>query len=351
MRADAMTFESRRKEENGDVFREGGEHPAKTLRAVISATDACGQLAQRRRHPVPFPGGLFDPEGAAALALITTRPATPSAALNSIASQGMTSEPIRFTDGTGYDRFMGVWSRLAGQRFLDWLAPNPGQRLLDVGCGNGAFTQLIAEQCAPASLVGIDPSEAQLDFARKHPLLESVSFVNADAMALPFPDNAFDVAVMPLVIFFVPEPAKGVAEMARVVAPGGAVAAYAWDMEGGGFPYQKVNETLAALGRPTPRPPSPEASRLAVLSDLWATAGLSDIHTRAIEVERTFADMDDLWTTLLGGPSAGQAIAAMDEPERSSFRALLATRLQPDGSGPITLKGRAHAIRGTVPVT
>ena len=260
----------------------------------------------------------------------------------------MSNEPIRFTDGTGYDRFMGVWSRLAGQTFLDWISPNPGQRWLDVGCGNGAFTQLIAGQCAPASLVGIDPSDAQLDFARKHPLLESVSFVNADAMALPFPNNAFDLAVMPLVIFFVPEPAKGVAEMARVVAPGGTVAAYAWDMEGGGFPYQQVNETLASVGRPTPRPPSPEASRLAVLSDLWATAGLSDIHTRAIEVERTFADVDDLWTTLLGGPSAGQAIAAMDEQERSSFRDLLGARLQPDGCGPITLKGRAHAIRGTV---
>ena len=88
-----------------------------------------------------------------------------------------------------------------------------------------------------------------------------------------------------------------------------------------------------------------------MLSDLWATAGLSDIHTRAIEVERTFADVDDLWTTLLGGPSAGQAIAAMDEQERSSFRALLASRLQPHGCGPITLKGRAHAIRGIVPLT
>jgi hypothetical protein len=63
----------------------------------------------------------------------------------------MSSEPIRFTDGTGYDRFMGVWNRLAGQTFLDWIAPSPGQRWLDVGCGNGAFTQLIAEQCAPAS--------------------------------------------------------------------------------------------------------------------------------------------------------------------------------------------------------
>jgi len=261
----------------------------------------------------------------------------------------MTSEQIRFTDGTGYDRFMGVWSRLAGQIFLDWIAPKPGQRWLDVGCGNGAFTQLIAEQCAPSSLVGIDPSDAQLDFARKHPLLESVSFVNADAMALPFPENAFDLAVMPLVIFFVPKPAQGVAEMAQVVAPGGTVAAYAWDMEGGGFPYRDVTETLSAVGRPTPMPPSPEASRLEVLRDLWATAGLGDLQTNVIAVERTFADFEDFWSTLLGGPSAGQALRAMNEEERSGFRDLLRARLQPAGSGPITLSARAHAIRGTVP--
>jgi len=182
--------------------------------------------------------------------------------LNFIASQGMTSEPIRFTDGTGYDRFMGVWSRLAGQLFLDWIAQNPCQRWLDVGCGNGAFTQLIAEQCAPASLVGIDPSEAQLDFARKHPLLESVSFVNADAMALPFPETTFDLMVMPLVIVFVPEPAKGVAEMARVVAPGGTVAAYAMGHGGWGVPLSARQRNPCNHrpgpypGPPVPRPPA-----------------------------------------------------------------------------------------------
>jgi hypothetical protein len=68
-------------------------------------------------------------------------------------------------------------------------------------------------------------------------------------------------------------------------------------------------------------------------------------------VERIFSNYDDLWNTLLSGPSAGQAIAAMDEQERSSFRELLGARLQPDGCGPITLKGRAHAIRGTVSLT
>jgi ubiquinone/menaquinone biosynthesis C-methylase UbiE len=59
-------------------------------------------------------------------------------------------------------------------------------------------------------------------------------------MAMPFESNAFDAAVMPLVLFFVPVPAKGVAEMARVVRPGGIVSAYAWDMEGGGFPYASL---------------------------------------------------------------------------------------------------------------
>jgi ubiquinone/menaquinone biosynthesis C-methylase UbiE len=173
--------------------------------------------------------------------------------------------------------------------------------------------------------------------------------VNADAMALPFSDDAFDLAVMPLVIFFVPEPVQGVAEMARVVAPGGTVAAYAWDMEGGGFPYQSVNETLGAVGRAVPMPPSVGSSRLEALSDLWVTAGLGDIYTRVITVERTYPDFNDLWNTVLGGPSAGQALAAMSEEERTHFRELLQARLQPAGSGSITLAGRAHAIRGKVP--
>ncbi len=108
-----------------------------------------------------------------------------------------------------------------------------------MGCGNGAFTQLVAEQNKPLALVGIDPSEAQLAYARQHPLLQCVDFVNADAMALPFPDEAFDLAVMPLVIFFVPEPVQGVAEMARVVAPGGTVAAYALGYGGWGLPVSE----------------------------------------------------------------------------------------------------------------
>src|SRR5690349_22723329 len=186
-------------------------------------------------------------------------------------------EAIRFEDGRAYERYMGVWSRLVGERFLDWLAPPANARWLDIGCGNGAFTEMIADRCAPAFVAGVDPAEGQLAFARKRPRLRAVEFRQGDAMALPFADVTFDVAVMPLVIFFVPDPAKGVAEMARVVRPGGIVSAYAWEMDTGGFPYYTLQAEMRALGFAPPQPPNAAASRQDVLRDLWAAAGLTAV--------------------------------------------------------------------------
>ena len=61
---------------------------------------------------------------------------------------------------------MGTWSRLTGETFLDWLAPPQGAAWVDIGAGNGAFTELIAARCKPSSIDGVDPSEGQLKFAR-----------------------------------------------------------------------------------------------------------------------------------------------------------------------------------------
>ena len=121
---------------------------------------------------------------------------------------------------------------------------------------------MLAERCAPAALRGIDPSAEQIAFARAQPALAAARFDVGDAMALPYADDAFDAAVMALVIFFVPEPARSIAEMARVVRPGGGVSTYAWDILGGGFPYATLQEEMAALGPPPLWPPSAEASRM-----------------------------------------------------------------------------------------
>jgi SAM-dependent methyltransferase len=260
----------------------------------------------------------------------------------------MSTEEIKFRDGASYERYMGLWSRLAGEAFLDWLGPRPGLRWLDVGCGNGAFTEMLAERCAPASLHGIDPSQAQLDFARTRPALRSADFRPGDAMALPFPDGAFDAAVMPLVIFFVPQPAVGVTEMARVVAPGGVVCAYAWDMLGGGFPYAGLVEELKAMGVDVPKPPHPEASEMAAFRELWAQAGLEAIETHAFTVQRSFAGFDDYWQTILGAPSAGPKLGAMAAAEIATLQDRLRVRLAGGGSGPFTVAARCHAIKGLV---
>ncbi len=262
----------------------------------------------------------------------------------------METNAIRFDDGAAYEQYMGKWSQLAGNAFLQWLAPKPGRRWLDVGCGGGAFTEMLVERCAPKSVEGIDPAEGQLSFARARRGSSLARFQLGDAMALPFPDDTFDAAVMPLVIFFVPEPAQGVAEMVRVVCPGGIVAAYTWDMAGHGFPYDALQTEMRALGVDVPAPPSPDASRMDALRELWTGAGLEGVETREICVDRTFTDFDDYWLTILGGPSVSARLAAMTPEQRAHLQARMRSLLPADTTGRITCGARANAIKGRVAI-
>ena len=260
------------------------------------------------------------------------------------------TDHIRFDDGAAYERYMGTWSRLAGEAFLDWLAPAPGLRWLDVGCGNGAFTELIVERCAPAAVDGIDPSEGQLAFARTRPTLGNARFRQGDAMAQPFPDGTFDAAVMPLVIFFVPDPARGVGEMARVVSAGGTVSAYAWDLPGGGFPYEVLHNEMREMGIAVPTPPSPDASGMEVVRELWTGAGLEAIETREITVQRTFADFNDYWTTIFMAPSVGGKLTAMTAADAAVLKERMLSHLPADVHGRITYTAKANAVKGRVPM-
>jgi ubiquinone/menaquinone biosynthesis C-methylase UbiE len=208
---------------------------------------------------------------------------------------------------------------------------------------------VLVDRCNPTEVIGIDPSEEQLAFARNRPAVRLAEFRQGDLMALPFPDERFDSAVMALVIFFARDPAKGVSEMRRVVRPGGTVASYIWDMLGGGSPSEPVHVEMRAMGVTLPSPPSLAASRMDVLQALWNGAGLEATDTREITVERTFADFAEFWTTTLLNPSVGPAVALMPPDDVETLKVRVRARLPSDGTGKITCIARANAIKGSRP--
>jgi ubiquinone/menaquinone biosynthesis C-methylase UbiE len=251
-----------------------------------------------------------------------------------------------FTNGEAYERLMGRWSRNVGTQFLDWLDLPKGLRCLDVGCGNGAFTEVLAARVAPSELAGIDPSEEQLAFAKTREGVKPAQFRVGDAQALPFDDGSFDVAIMALVISFVPDPAKAVSEMARVVGPGGVVATYMWDVVANSQPHGPCYTTMSALGMPIASRPS-NASELSVMRSLWEQAGMDSIETRVIEIPVTFSDFDDFWdsNSTPAGP-VGKAVEKLSAADRERVRAHLRERLPQDAAGRIAYQARAHAVKG-----
>ena len=260
----------------------------------------------------------------------------------------MSVPEIRFDDGAAYDRMMGVWTQFVGSQFLEWLEPAKGKGWLDVGCGTGAFTQQIIDISMPVAVDGVDPSAAQIDFASKRPGASLARFRTGDAMVLPYDDNAFDVAVMALVIFFVPQPEVSIAEMKRTVRPGGTVGTYVWDVHGGGMPPEPIFRVLRSLAIDHPLPPRSDVSGKAELLRLWQEAGLRDIEQQVFTVERRFESFDDFWDITTSSASLTRIFTEIKHDILQDIRQRLREDLPTADDGSITYSAHANAIKGVV---
>ncbi|MDR3489211.1 MAG: class I SAM-dependent methyltransferase [Bradyrhizobium sp.] len=261
----------------------------------------------------------------------------------------MSDAATLFADGAAYERRMGRWSRLVGEIFLDWLAAPAGLRWLDVGCGNGAFTEVLITRCAPAALSAVDPSEGQLSYARTRAGAELAEFRVGDAQALPYADRSFDAAAMALAISFVPDPLKAAREMMRVVKPGGLVATYMWDLPGGGVPVAPMYRTLQSLGIAVSMPGT-EVSQRDGMQTLWTQAGLQSIETRVIRIPVAYTGFDEFWESyrVPEGP-AGLAIRKMSPPEIERLKVRLREQLPIAADGSISYEAFANAVKGRAP--
>lgn len=255
--------------------------------------------------------------------------------------------------GNAYEPYVGRWSGLVAAEFLDWIDVAPDRRWLDAGCGTGALSEVILRRAAPRQVIGLDASEAFVAFARTRLSDPRIGFQVGDACSLPFEDATFDAAVAGLMLNFVPEPARALAEMRRAVRQGGTVAVYVWDYAGEMQLMRRFWDAAVALdssarsldeGR---RFPICQPERLLAL---FREAGLEAAESRVIDVPTIFRDFDDYWSPFLGGQGpAPSYCVSLSEDARAALREKLRTELPVSPDGTIRLEARAFAVRGRRP--
>ena len=257
----------------------------------------------------------------------------------------------RWAAGSAYEDFMGRWSRQLAPRFVSWLRMPGGLHWLDVGCGTGALTNAICGQAAPASVLGCDPAEHFIEYARRHARDARISFVVAGAGGLPRRANGYGSITSLLALNFVPDPEAAVREMRSLTAAPGTVSACVWDY-GGRMEFLRHFWDAAAAIDPTARGLD-EGERFPlcrpdVLADVFRAGRLRDVHCEPIEIPTEFASFADYWRPLLGGTGpAPSYVASLDADHRTTLARKLEQALQQGPSGTIALTARAWAVRGT----
>jgi SAM-dependent methyltransferase len=255
-----------------------------------------------------------------------------------------------WNSGSGYESYVGRWSRSLAREFLRWLAVQPGSAWLDFGCGTGALAHTILAAESPRLVIGCDRSADYVAFAHQQVTDGRATFVVAELPDLPLLPGGFDAVVAGLVLNFLATPAEGVAAMRDRARTGGTVAAYVWDYADG-MQLMRVFWDAAVELDPAARGLD-EAVRFPLchqdsLRAVFHDAGVRDVLVEPIVVPTVFRDFDDYWAPFLSGqgPAPGYAMSLSPE-RRARLRGLIRQRLPASADGSIPLSARAWAVRG-----
>lgn len=260
---------------------------------------------------------------------------------------------MSFFNAEGYERLMGRWSRRLAPHLLEFAGINDNDHILDVGSGTGSLAMAVVDATLHPEVVGIEPSAAYVEYARKRTADPRVLFDVGDAQNLPYPDASFDKSLALLVINFIPNARRAVAEMRRVTRPGGMVAAAVWDYSEGMTMLRTFWDAAVALdlaAEPRHEGHMPYC-RKGQLSALWTARGLLQVEETGLVIQLDFASFEDFWQPFLTGQGpSGSYVTSLPRDRQSALRERLRKELlgtKPDA--PFTLQARAWAARGTVP--
>jgi SAM-dependent methyltransferase len=255
-----------------------------------------------------------------------------------------------WSQGEIYESYVGRWSRLVAKEFVAWMDQPAGLRWLDVGCGTGALTSAVLAGAAPSAVVGVDPSEGFVGYARGAVTDERARFQVLSAAELSAEEvgGAVDVVVAGLVLNFIPERVEALRRMREL---GRTVGVYVWDYADG---MQLMRYFWEAASDVVPEDRERDEGlsfpfcNPAGLEGLFAEAGFSDVDTRAIDVPTVFESFKAYWTPFLGGQGTAPAYLRSLEPDtQAAIRDLVESRLPTAPDGSIELTARAWSARAS----
>jgi len=259
---------------------------------------------------------------------------------------------MTYSNPAAYEQFMGRWSARLAPLFAQFAGIRDGQCVLDVGCGTGSLSRALLASGKAINVVGVDPTEDYVSFARQATSDPRAKFQVGAAESLPFSSGSFDAALALLVLQDMEEPGRAAREMARITRRGGPVAACLWDFRDG-MPmfslFWQAAEAVApeAVARRRAEQP-PNRPGVQALAELWTGAGLSQVRTTGLELSQAFSSFEDFWLPFLAGPTSTCqfAIAVNRETGGEIANALhrIIPNMRPDGS--FALPARAFAVSG-----
>jgi len=217
---------------------------------------------------------------------------------------------------------LAMFTTPAAARLVRFAGVRPGQRVLDVACGTGVVAVTAAR--LGARVTGADFTPELLAQARESSSIAelNVDWKDADVEQLPFADQEFDVVLSQFGHMFAPRPAVAVAEMLRVLKPGGTIAFTTWPAE------SLVGRTMALTMRYLPPPPQGVAPPLqwgdpAIVRERLGAAVRDLTFDRDTMVVYTLSPQHQRWTSeRTAGPTLKlvQTLAATDPAKLAEFR-------------------------------
>ena len=257
-----------------------------------------------------------------------------------------------FANARAYEARMGRWSARLAPLFVNFAQIADDGRVLDVGCGTGALVRTVAAITRQSAIVGIDPAQPFLEYARTQVADPRITFERGNALDLPYPAGTFDYTLSLLVLMFLPHPEQAASEMRRVTRPGGTVAACTWDREGQEMTSVFWEAAVRLAPDAAARAERPlRLDQAGQLAALWHATGLQHVEETALEMDMAFTSFDDYWQPhLTGDGPSGVYVAGLPPEHRDALRQALQERLQanrPDGA--FSLRAKALAVRGVVP--